>query len=123
MTKYINLLDHPITIEEYPGQPLKEMSVYEAAKGLKPKVTYKTVKINHPLIKIQGGDKFPVKVDNLPAIEIDTVYIVNSFILEALVEIDKKFALNFASVGKQHRGEGGKVLYAKGLYIKAPPNL
>ena len=118
--EYINLLDHPITLEEYPGQPFEKMATYVAAIGKKPKVEYKTVKINHPLISIQAGDKFPVKVYNLPEIKENVVYIVNAFILEALVSIDKKYALHFASVGKQHRGENGKVLYAKGLYIKDP---
>lgn len=117
--KLVNLLDHPVTIQEFDGQEIEDMPTYPKSNRIKPKVEYRTVNIQHPLIKIQGGDKFPVKINNLPEIKNDVVYIVNAFILEALVSIDPKNALHYVSVGPQYRGTDGKVLYAKGLYMKS----
>ena len=118
----VNLLDHPVTIQEFKGQEVKDMITYPASKSVKPKVDYKTIKVEHPLGDMQGGDKFPVRVKFLPKIRENVIYIVNAFILEALVSIDQKNALHYVSVGPQHRGTDGKVLYAKGLYIKGTQN-
>jgi len=107
---YENTLDHEISIKN--GD---DILVFDANKEGRPVVKYEYIDIEGG---ITGRDKFPVGIENLPKKKKGTIYIVNSFILEALYHIDEKNRFFYESPGQQVRGANGKVLYADGMYKK-----
>ena len=112
--KIINLLSHDVSVKInevitcFPG----------AKKYLKPVVIFKTKEVYNPYIPLDGGDKVVVKINNIPKLIPNTLYIVNHFILDALVEKDAKYAAYFIAPGKQVHGKNGKISYAENFYYK-----
>ena len=110
----VNLLSHPVDIKV--GDNILH---WEAAdKSRKPIVKYKTVEVENKYIDLVGGDKIVQSVNNLPKRKKGVLYIVNSFVLDAIIEKDASNAAYFIAPGRQNRGEGGKVSYAEGFYYK-----
>jgi hypothetical protein len=106
--KYKNLLDHDVKIKG------DEVHFFKKSTQQKPKVNYSSEVV--PGKGIVGRKKKIVSIQFLPKTKKDVVFIVNSFILEAISEKHPELVPYFAAPGKQTRGADGKVLYADGLY-------
>ena len=109
-----NLLSHPVDIKLG-----SEIYHWEAAcKSKKPIVKWKTIKVDNDMFNLDGGSKVVVSINNLPKRKLGKLFLVNSFVLDALVEQDPENAGYFVAPGKQNRERGGKVSYAEGFYYK-----
>ena len=112
--KIINLLPHKVTIKMHD----ELMHFPPAPKAMKPIVIFKIKKVYNPYIPLEGGDRIVERINNIPKLQPNTLYIVNHFILDALVEKDAKYAAYFVAPGKQYHGKNGKILYAENFYYK-----
>ena len=108
--KYQSLFDHTFSV--LTKGIVKPINFKQSRRG-KPTVRYKTIPIDEG---ISGGEKVVVGIDNLPTCFDGRVYLVPSFVLEAIRDLHPELVHHFNAPGRQVRGKDGKILYSDGLY-------
>lgn len=108
--KYQSLFTHDFSVL---SKGIPKPIYFRASSKAKPTVKYKTLPIDEG---ISGGEKVVVGIDNLPTCFDGRVYLVPSFVLEAIRDMYPELVHHFNAPGRQVRGKDGKILYADGLY-------
>ena len=109
--RYQSLFNHDFSVL---SKGIEQLIHFQASHHAKPIVRYKTIPIDNK--GISGGEKVVVGIDNLPTYFDGRVYLVPSFVLEAVRDLYPELVHHFNAPGRQVRGMDGKILYSDGLY-------
>ena len=109
--QYQSLFNHEFSVL---SKGIEKPIHFKASCRAKPIVKYKNIPIDDK--GISGGEKVVVSIDNLPTHFDGRIYLVPSFVLEAVRDLYPELVHHFNAPGRQVRGMDGKILYSDGLY-------